>query len=869
MPKLRGIVTRVTYKNAENGYAVLQVQASNGKKVTVTGTFTEISSGASVDSIEFEFTGDWKMTKYGRQFECSASVMMTSDAYYFLTKFTKGIGPKIATQILKLIPEEELANVILKKPEKLLKVKGIGPNRVEKLRASWVEFEHLRKLSEYFSVRKANISNYLVIRIHKHFGDSALEIIDENPYQLTKIKGIGFKTADYLALEIGIERDSKFRMKAALQYILMNEAESNGHTYLKLSKLRSLLAELFDDDVPEKIFEISLQELIDEREISYSAETNLIGLCYLHQIERHVGRFLATPGSKPPVSTKVIDQLIDAAEIEEGVKFADLQREAIKKVTAGETCRFALSGYAGTGKSTVSRTILNTLAQVFCNKDEIVCCAFTGMAAARAREVTGFQAFTIHSLLKFQGGEFFYNRSNKLPYRVIAVDEATMINAKLMSRLTEAVHENTVFILIGDPAQLPPIGPGNIFSDGINRKILDTTTLTQIYRQSEDSVLTYFADFIRRGKVPPEVFKSDWSDFQFIKIEPRNIFLMKKSGATEQELQQARLENNLAILGGILKQATIASTKYDNLLTDFQVLTPMRKGPLGVENLNAELQKILNPASPKKPELRKGEASLRLGDKVVHLMNKDMAVMNAQDWKEKGRFIPAPTFQENTRVFNGSLGIVVDIDHTNETFYVQHVDDRVVEYDFADFLEILEHAFALTVHKAQGSQYKNVVIPISTSHYQMLNSQWLYTAITRAIENTQLIGQPFAFKHACTNTTEKERLTYLSSTPELLQKLSIADTHFSTDFLELQRALVELKTQTNTSVSQIPLKEAENKAESKPESRIECSASKLSRAFSREKIESNQLASSSKVDSEIEKKTLTTNLPKRRKPRRL
>jgi exodeoxyribonuclease V alpha subunit len=801
MSKVRGTIQRVTYQNTENGYAVLRVEAANGKEMTVTGTFVELLSGAKLAGVEYEFAGDWKNTKYGRQFACQSSEMMTSEVKFFLSKFVKGIGPATAARILQTFDESEIPKILSHDPKKLQQVKGIGPNRIAKMQQSWTEFEHLRRLSGFFEARGAQISTYLIIRLYQQFGDDAQTQIEENPYVLTKIRGIGFKTADTVALAIGVEEDAPNRMHAALMYLLQAESEENGSTLITITELAEKARELFDDALNTEVFKQVVKQLIAENELYYDAELQSVGLFGTIRNEIKIGKFLTRSGNRRQVREELVEAFLTKTEAEQGFPFSKKQRLSIKEAASGKAQTIAISGYAGTGKTTSSKTLLNLLATHYCPRDEIVCCAFTGMAAARAREVTGFEALTIHSLLRYRNGDFLYNRTNRLPYSVICVDETTMNNSRIMRSLTDAARDEAIFIMLGDPAQLPPIGPGNIFVDALNRELVSCTQLTEIYRQSADSVLTYFADYIRRGQVPPDYSKSGWKDFDFEEVEPHSIYMMKRRGESEEAIRAARDENNLAILGRIIRQAAIASKKHEDPCWDFQVLTPMRRGILGIENINVELQKVLNPAGFNKPEILKDGRILRVNDKLVHLSNRDMPVMPKQIWEKKQKFIAMDFPDTPSRVFNGSLGKVISLNKTEETFIVELSDSRYVQYDFVDFGECIEHAFGLTIHKSQGSQYKEVVIPMSTSHFMMLNSQILYTGMTRAIENVSIYGQKYAFEHACKNVTSANRKTFLALTQDL-KSMFDSVSEFTPDFERLKLQLESSMTPVTTQITE-------------------------------------------------------------------
>lgn len=376
----------------------------------------------------------------------------------------------------------------------------------------------------------------------------------------------------------------------------------------------------------------------------------------------------------------------------------------------------------------------------------------SGIAARRLEDVTGFPSFTIHSLLGFDGTDFIYNKFNKLDYSVIIVDEAGMVNSELFYSLITATPDNAIFIMVGDDAQLPPIGSGNVFSDIIKNNIVPFVKLEEVFRQSEDSVVNIFANIIRHGEIPRgyEKTHSDWY-FKTINIEDYYENKMEYGVSYARDL---RKENNVLILKKLL--GIVASYKrkgIGNILTDVQVLAPMRKGVLGTENLNIELQKILNPGEKISAEnkLERNGKQFMVGDKVVHLINKDKNVYSP-DLEE---FELVMDNSKIERIFNGTIGIIKYIDKERQKVFVYTLTDVIVEYDIVELNDILDLAYALTVHKAQGSEYERVIMPLTKTHYIMLDNQWMYTAVTRAKRGLVLVGEEQAFESACTNQTKR------------------------------------------------------------------------------------------------------------------
>ncbi len=757
METIRLQVKRTSYINPGNGYVVLKGD-SGGRLVTAVGYLPEALDGSRLKGTEFELQGRWEMSRFGRQFAFSKARLVTNQLFYFLAKVVKGLGDKLAHRLLDHYGEKKLLEILEHNPETLLEFKGIKAKKLKQITSSWDKQKNLRLLSEFLLPH--GITPNLLVRIYNTFGDEAVARIRANPYVLTEIRGIGFKTADEIARKLGVEFGSAYRIEAAILHLLLEAGEQDGHTYLPPELLLKRLRELLDEEerrIDTELFRRVAARLRERKQLVIEKER--IALKAFHYMEEFLENFFRSRSDErfPPIAaTTRIEEFISHQEEFLKLKLAPEQRRIITQIGGGRRRLYALSGYAGTGKSTVARTILHFLAQNFCARKEIVCCAFTGMAAARIRKLTGFYACTIHSLLKYQGdNQFQHNRDNPLPYRVVLLDEAGMVNTQIFYRLAQAISEETLFILVGDPAQLPPIGAGNVFADILGKPWLARTTLKQIFRQDEDSVLVHFANYIRQGEIPPD-YERTWKDFIFMREDIPNYFQLKKE-LPEKELREIRGACNERIRELILELAAKAVKRLRFPTWDFQVLTPVRRGPLGTEVLNQQLQQIFNPQQEFRFE-RFG-TTFRVDDKVVHLQNRDM---------ECAPYNPGDRLQNLTswhrqRIFNGFVGIIREIDFANEFFYVIYPGPLVVRYNFDHARDIIDLAYCLTVHKAQGSQYKYVAIPLSNSHFMMLNNKWFYTAITRAEKKVYLVGQQFAFKRGCTNTETTNRYTFLAS----------------------------------------------------------------------------------------------------------
>lgn len=759
---LRGRVERVTYASQDTGYAVLRVKPLRGAIFTATGHVAELASNAGLDGMEFDFTGRWGTTRYGRQFAFTECCMTGSELLFFLSRVVKGLGQKMAARLIEEYGEQTLIDILDNNPEKLLEVKGIKEKRLSLIKKSWHKHKNLRQLAEYFGRAGGGITPNLLVRIYNHFEDDALDVAKENPYRLTEIRGIGFKRADAIALALGLNEDSPERIKAAISHLLVEAAESDGHSFIKGGELHSMVQELLSSDTcaikREQVDDI-IRSMILAGDL-VSDQEDRIGLSSYKYMEEWIRDFFhnrSETSERDVINREQVENFLNEYEERIGFVLAPEQQEIVKRVAEEPRMIFGLAGYAGTGKTTICAAILDLLSTHYADRDDVVCCAFTGMASSRLRKTTGYESFTIHSLLKYRGNnEFEHGPDNPLPYRVVVLDEASMVSLPLFYRLARALKESTLLILVGDPAQLPPIGAGNVFSDALSNRLIPAVHLEKIYRQSEESVLTLFANKIRLGQVPEGATDRNWMDFLFEKVEKHNIWAAKRE-KSEAELRILREENNQAILERILETVREKAETLTHPVWDFQVLTPMRIGQLGTEVFNRELQAILNPEGTGQSFSRAG-ITIREKDKVVHLQNRDMEIMSWDDFLKKNkRFDPEGT----RRIFNGNTGLVMKIDRETEQFYVVYPERIVVAYDFDHVGDIIELAYALTVHKAQGSQYKLVAIPMTNSHYIMLNNKWFYTAITRAERKVYLVGQEFAFKRACTNIEGVKRHTWL------------------------------------------------------------------------------------------------------------
>jgi len=582
------------------------------------------------------------------------------------------------------------------------------------------------------------------------------------------VKGIGFKTADKLARASGIDIQDDNRVKACIDYVIFFYTNNNGNSCITKEFLFELInLELGIEDVDgnrvlisKEKFESNISELIENKELVKIGEDKLSS-SFLNFVENSIIEIIKSKINNSEILIDDIDYYIKAKESQMGFNFSNEQKEAIRVVNEGYKV-FILAGYAGSGKSTISKAILELFEMKY-SKDKIVCCALSGMASDRIRKATKFNSFTIQSMLvKLQKSKL-----KVLDYDVILLDESSMVNSELMYKLLKAIKPEAIIILVGDPAQLPPIGAGNPFSDLITLNIAPTIELTKIYRQNDDKVIVYFANQIREAKTPSN-FKAKFDDFFFLNTPIENYFSLKakhkKKEITDIEWKKIRELNSLAILKKIEISAKRIRNKLFNFFKEkntfdylfyFQVITPMKSGLLGVDELNLFLQKTIN---PQKISVNLGKVKLNLFDKVLHIKNIDMDSMNPEDFKSRY----GENFFIKRRIFNGMVGVLIKINFTDELLYIYYPNDHiVVEYSFDNAREFVRLAYALTIHKTQGSEYKNVVIPITYSHFMMLNNKLLYTAITRAKDKVVLIGEDYAFKSCCKRLDVTKRDTIM------------------------------------------------------------------------------------------------------------
>ena len=734
--KLSGVIKKVLYKNEETKYIIAVLE--NNQKICGVYFDTDIEK---IVGEEVVLKGNWiTHKKYGVQFEFDTLVLKEAEIFFFLTKIVKGVGKKFAHDLLEKYGEEELIDILNNRPNDLLDFKGIKKKKLEMIVSSWQKFQHLRELGSFLG--KFGVTSNLITKIYSSLGEveNLIEKIKQNPYILINIKGIGFKRADEIAKALGIDPKSEFRIMACLNYTLREYCDNNGNSSIDKYHLYRLLDESLRFSNEEALYESAISKMLVDEDIFVTSE-NRYALSMLYFAEKRILDFFAR--RKDEKNRKIIatfDEYLVKKQQTLGFELSTEQKKAVELINNGDKTLF-LIGYAGTGKSTSSRAILELLEETMAY-DDIMTIALSGIASQRISDTTGYNSSTIQSLLmKHKEKDFF-------PYKAILLDEASMVNSVTFYQIISKIDDDTIFIIVGDDGQLPAIGAGNVLADAIKYELAPICKLTKIYRQNENQAIAVIANDIRKGEVP--AYKEEYDDFKFVDVSISNYYALKNS-ASSNEFADLRGENSEYILNNILNISAgyiekyydfIKKKKISKALTLFQVITPMKAGILGVDNLNIQLQKLFNHSKGKSFVSKVYE--YKLTDKVIHIKNENMKAQTMDMYKNG-----SSDFLER-RVFNGQLGLIIKLDFEEEKCIVLYPnDDMVVFYDFENVYTLLSLAYCLTIHKTQGMEYENALIPMSFSHYIMHNTKLLYTAITRAKKMCFIVGEEEAFKSAC------------------------------------------------------------------------------------------------------------------------
>ncbi len=729
---ITGYIDHIIFRNEENGYTVLVLKGSEQEEITCVGSFPDISPGATIEA----FGSYIQHGVYGRQFQiASFEEKMPEDTIamerYLGSGAIKGIGAALAARIVRRFGEDTL-RIVEEEPERLAEIKGISESKARSIGEQIAEKTDMRRAMMF--LQKYGITLNLGAKIYQKYGQSVYQVLQENPYRLAEdISGVGFRIADDIAGRIGIQADSDYRIRSGLLYVLM-QSVGEGHVYLPREELFQKAAALLGVDA--SYMEKHLMDLSIDRKVvlkQIGEQTVVYPAHYYHQ-ELNAARMLCELNVHYPQDKEMMIRRIRQIEKETGTVLDEMQRVAVQK--AAENGLFILTGGPGTGKTTT----INAIIRFFEGEGAVIrLAAPTGRAAKRMTETTGYEAQTIHRLLELNGlpeGEregqtahFERNAQNPLECDVLIVDEMSMVDIFLMHSLLLAICTGTRVVLVGDENQLPSVGPGNVLRDLIRSKKFEVVELTKIFRQAQESDIVVNAHKIHKGEQVTLDNKS--RDFFFLKRYDADVILRVMIALIQEKLPRY-----------------VQASPHE-----IQVLTPMRKGLLGVERLNQVLQKYLNPADPEKKEHEMGSHLFREGDKVMQIRN------NYQlEWEIQGRYhIP---IEKGIGVFNGDTGILTKINEFAETAEVRFEDGRIAEYSFKQ-LEELELAYAITIHKAQGSEYPAVILPILSGPKMLMNRNLLYTAVTRARQCVTVVGSERTFAEMIQNEQQQKRYSSL------------------------------------------------------------------------------------------------------------
>lgn len=730
MATVCGFVERIKYRNEENGYTVLSL-TDEGEEYTLVGNFHYISEGEMVEA-----TGP--MTEhpvYGEQmtvetYEIKAPEDTAAMERYLGSGAVKGIGAALAARIVRRFKADTF-RIMEEEPERLSEVKGISEKMAMAISEQVEEKKEMRQAMMF--LQEYGISMSLAVKIYQEYGPRLYTVIKENPYQLADdIAGVGFKMADEIAKRVGIFTDSDFRIKSGVLYTLL-QATGNGHTYLPETDLLSQASELLRVE-PESIEKHLMDMQIDKRLVIRESEgVRVVYASQYYYMEMGVARMLHDLNIRGREPEEKIRKKLLQIQKEESIELDEKQVQAV--VEAVNSGLLIITGGPGTGKTTT----INTIIRYFESEEmEILLAAPTGRAAKRMTEATGYEARTIHRLLEISGmpGDersigmhFERNEENPLDADAVIIDETSMVDIHLMQSLLKAVNPGTRLILVGDVNQLPSVGPGNVLKDVIKAGCFNVVMLTRIFRQASQSDIVVNAHKINAGETVPLGKKSN--DFLFIKRDDPNMIINAMITLVQKKLP-----------------GYVGADPYD-----IQIMTPMRKGALGVERLNTILQEYLNPPDKSKLEKESGGVTFRVGDKVMQIKNNYNI-----EWEVRNKYgIPV---DKGTGIYNGDIGIIREINLFAELVTVEFDEGRMVEYSFKQ-MEELELAYAITIHKSQGSEYPAVVIPIFSGPKMLMTRNLIYTAVTRARACVCLVGVPEVFQAMVDNEMEQRRYSGL------------------------------------------------------------------------------------------------------------
>ena len=723
--KLTGEIIKVRYINEYNGYSVFDLNTSDGE-IKIVGIFDSVNIGESLE-VEGEFTYD---NKYGEQLNVTSYKKMLPSSVVEIERYLSSgiiatIGPKNAGYIVEKFGKKSL-DIVFDETDRLIEVRGIGKKSIEKIKKSVEELRFSKNILFYLS--GLGISLSLSKKIYSIFREDTLEIINENPYKLIKnVKGIGFLKADEIALKNNLDKTSPYRIESAIIYILTQKAINFGHVFYPKEKLTEEVSSLIG--IEKNLIEPIYMNLLLSSDIvvDNSFDEPNIYLDYLYISESYIASKLAKMALNEDFKILFnIDKEVKKSIENQSIKLSEIQIDAIK--SCFEENISIITGGPGTGKT----TIINTISKIFIeNGYNISLCAPTGRAAKRIEETTRIEAKTIHRMLGYipssydDIGHFEYNEDNPLDTDVIIIDEMSMVDLVLFEKLLRGIKDNTKLIIVGDVDQLPSVGAGNVLKDLINSNKIKYTKLIDIFRQSENSNIIVNAHKINNGQEP--ILNEKNSDFFFLNTDAPSI------------------TRNVVV--DLISRRLPKAYGYD-YSKDIQILTQSRKGICGVFELNKLLQDILNPKTEASDEILVGNKLFRVNDKVMQTKNN----YNLSFVDDEG--------EENFGVYNGDMGHIIFIDKSSNKLTVEMDDKRLIEYSLED-LDNLELAYAITIHKSQGSEFKSVIIPMFDGYKLLQTRNLLYTAITRAKENIVIVGDKNVMNNMIRNNTINSRYSNL------------------------------------------------------------------------------------------------------------
>lgn len=729
MEVIKGYVEHIVFRNEENGYTVFHLTNRDGE-LTCVGTFPYIGEGEML-----EVSGEYaNHNVYGMQLQVISHQVkepedLVSIERYLGSGAIKGLGSALAGRIVRKFKDDTF-RIIEEEPERLAEVKGISERKAREISEQVEEKKDMRKAMIY--LQKYGISLALAAKIYEHYGQSIYRVMEENPYQLADhVQGVGFKTADEIAAKVGIHTDSDFRIRSGIFYVLL-QSVTDGHVYLPQEELLRRTMQLLEVEICD--IQKYLMDLAMEKKVVLKEKEDGVRVypAHYYYLELNSAKMLHDLNVSYEIAEDAIEKRLQQIEEDAELSLDELQRTAVKEAVRNGV--LVLTGGPGTGKTTT----INAMIHFFESEGmDIFLAAPTGRAAKRMTEATGCEARTIHRMLELAYApgnddnrmEFARNQENPLETDVIIIDEMSMVDLPLMHVLLNAVMVGTRLILVGDQDQLPSVGAGSVLKDLIKSECFPVITLTKIFRQAEQSDIVVNAHKINRGE---EVILDNKSrDFFFLKRQDANTIISVVIALIQKKLPKY-----------------VGADPFD-----IQVLTPMRKGLLGVERLNTILQQYLNPPDKSKEEKQYGDKLFRVGDKVMQIKN------NYQlEWEIATKY--GLVVDKGIGVFNGDIGRIISINSYTETVEVEYEEKKKVNYPF-QLLDELELAYAITIHKSQGSEYPAVVIPLLQGPRQLYHRNLIYTAVTRAKKCVTLVGSDVTFQEMIRNANEQNRYTSL------------------------------------------------------------------------------------------------------------